>query len=332
MIQPIAVIINDIHYNLETLSLANKALKQAVDKANDLSVPLIIAGDLHDTKANLRAECITAILNTLKECELQPIVIPGNHDKINEKSTEDALSFLNDTAFVVREPRSFDVELDHYSGYLAHLIPYQNDTNKLRQYLESLKHGSRLIIHQGVTGSNMGTYIRDATAISKEYFKNFRTISGHYHTRQEIVCGPVRDNQVGLFTYTGNPFTLSYGEANDPEKGFHVLRSNGTLEFIPTNIRKHIVIECTADHITAPIMPNDLVWLKIKGLRSQLAKISKLNYPSNYKIDLIPTDKVEITNGIQHLSQDLRLDSIIDSTDTDEDTKNRLKALWRRLV
>ncbi len=59
--KPIAVIISDVHYDLNTLEVADAALTKAVSKANDLDVMLIICGDLHNTKANLRAECIDAM-------------------------------------------------------------------------------------------------------------------------------------------------------------------------------------------------------------------------------------------------------------------------------
>ena len=50
---PIAVLISDIHYNINTLPVADAALRQAIAKANELDVVLIVTGDLHDTKANL---------------------------------------------------------------------------------------------------------------------------------------------------------------------------------------------------------------------------------------------------------------------------------------
>src|ERR1700722_9570126 len=95
--KPIAVLISDVHYNLQTLPLADAAMRQAVFKANTLDVPLIVAGDLHDTKANLRGECIKAMLNTLSLTKHRAHILIGNHDKINEKSplTENSLHFLD---------------------------------------------------------------------------------------------------------------------------------------------------------------------------------------------------------------------------------------------
>ena len=62
---PTAVLISDVHYSLQTLPLADKVMRMAIDKANSLGVPLIVAGDLHDTKANMRAECVNAMIRDI---------------------------------------------------------------------------------------------------------------------------------------------------------------------------------------------------------------------------------------------------------------------------
>jgi hypothetical protein len=42
---PIAVIISDVHYNINTLEVADKAMRMAINRANILNIPLIVAGD-----------------------------------------------------------------------------------------------------------------------------------------------------------------------------------------------------------------------------------------------------------------------------------------------
>jgi hypothetical protein len=68
----------------------------------------------------------------------------------------------------------------------------------------------------------------------------------------------------------GNPYTISFGEANDSEKGFLVVNDNGSFINIPTNLRKHIVKDITLDYIEDDIIlninnTNDLIWLKINA-------------------------------------------------------------------
>jgi DNA repair exonuclease SbcCD nuclease subunit len=105
--KPIAVLISDVHYNVQTLELADKAVRLAINKANELQVPLIVAGDLHDTKANMRAECVNAMIETFKNTDTSTFIIVGNHDKINEKSDKNALNFLNKYAYIVEDNQEF---------------------------------------------------------------------------------------------------------------------------------------------------------------------------------------------------------------------------------
>ena len=80
MSKPIAVLISDVHYNLTTLPLADAAMRQAIAEANSLGVPLIVAGDLHDTKANLRGECVNAMIEAFAMLDHGCYILRGNHD------------------------------------------------------------------------------------------------------------------------------------------------------------------------------------------------------------------------------------------------------------
>ena len=333
MSKPLAVLISDIHYSLPTLKLADTSLRMAIHKANELDIPVIIAGDLHDTKANLRGECVNAILKTMRTASYSPIVLIGNHDKINEKSSEHSLEFLADTCIVVDKP----VEYQPYGW----LIPYQHDTDFLRSYLQKVPKNSTIIMHQGITTANPGEYAHDKSAISTTDLADFRVISGHYHTRQDIKCGRPRKGAVGLASYIGNPYTLNYAEANDPDKGFQILNSDGTLTFVPTSLRKHVVIEMDGTKaIPFTYNDNDLLWVKLTAKKEDLYVYTKqrvadmLNFRGSFRLDLIPYS-TSITSDAGSKSNHTKpklLDSIIDSlTNTSSETKARVKELWRGL-
>jgi DNA repair exonuclease SbcCD nuclease subunit len=209
--------------------------------------------------------------------------------------------------------------------------------SKLRQKLSQLDKDKILIMHQGLQSSNSGEYYQDHSALSLEDIKDFRVISGHYHTRQTI----------GNFDYIGNPYTLNFGEANDPEKGFQVLHSNGHLEFIPTNLRKHVIIthnivnndtEWSSGPAYAGGGRNDLIWVKVLGTKQQLSKFNKdawlkdSGIPNNVKLSLLPTDEESrYSQKAQNLSQKELFDDIISSKNIDKLTQKRLKTLWRCL-
>lgn len=299
---PVLVIISDIHYNINTLALADAAMNQAIKKANDLDLPLVVAGDLLDQKSNLHAEYVNAIIVTIQKCAHKPFIIVGNHSRLNEKSPEHALNFLRPYATIIDIPT---VIMPGVTG-----IPYYHDPVELTAYVKTLKPGTTLIMHQGVTGSNSGDYYVDKSAVPSSLFDGLRVISGHYHSRQDIPCGGG-----GLLSYVGNPYSLTFGESKDPEKGYRILNSDGSLDFVPTNLRRHIVFEISAtepDRLTAG--HDDLVWVKVSGAREQIRKY-KPTFPKNWKIEYIITDKVietkELVTELHTLQQTIQgLDNV----------------------
>jgi len=336
MNKPIAVLISDVHYSVHTLKLADAAMRQAITKANDLDVPLIVAGDLHDTKANLRGECVNAMIDTFKRIKGQSFLLIGNHDKINEKSEEHSLNFLQPYTMIVNRPFS-----TFQGGRMLEFIPYAHDTAELKAHLKKCDKREILIMHQGLNGSNMGDYIKDDTALNKEDVAGRRIISGHYHCRQTIEL-----SDGGKWDFIGNPYSLTYGEANDPPKGYQILYQDGSLEFVPTNLRKHVVLELnvlddTLLNLIAPVddvAPNDLVWVKVHASKEILQKATKvrvarhLGLLDSFKLELICTEEVQTGKTDLSLKSDKLLDSIIDSlSDVSDDRKNTLKSTWRQL-
>lgn len=326
MPNPIAVLISDIHYNLATLPLADAAMRMAITKANTLNVPIIVCGDLHDTKANMRGECINSMLHTFALCETDCYILRGNHDALNEKSKEHSLNFLNGLVSIVEEA-AFNVLIG------AHMIPYQHDPAELKKYLKTADRGETLIMHQGVQGSHMGDYIHDKSAITKTDLAGFRVISGHYHNRQSFALP-----DGGTMDYIGNPFTLTQGEANDPPKGFQVLNSNGTLGFIPTNLRSHRVWECNPSiEPRGKYNPGDILTIRITGTHEELSNITRSKVQEKtgiayFKLDLIPITAETKAPEVKPLAQSELLDNLIDNlTNTTDDRKSNLKELWRRL-
>jgi DNA repair exonuclease SbcCD nuclease subunit len=334
--KPVAVLISDVHYSVHNLALADKSVSLAIELANNLNVPLIVAGDLHDTKANLRGECVNAMLQTFRTCYQKIYVMIGNHDKINEKSAEHSLNFLREDnrVVIVDEPMTLPD-----SNFLL-MIPYQHDPAEARKLAKAGSNYKVLIMHQGITGSNSGEYIQDKSAITKDDVAGLRVISGHYHTRQTIELP-----RGGKWDYIGNPYSLGFGEANDPEKGFQVLYDDGSLEFIPTNLPSHRIIRCGWDDMHGlfwgPILKikdNEKLWIKVEGTKEQLNDVTKdwlrkqFHIPGDFRLELISTETTTKAPEKKNLSQADVLDHLIDSlTNTSDEGKTRLKSTWKNL-
>lgn len=334
MSKPIAVLISDIHYNINTLELADAALRQALKKAEDLHVPLIIAGDLLDNKAIIRAECANALLTTLEQPQTPVYILVGNHDMINVKGKDNALNFLehHDEDVFIKVIDKLDITYQN-----VHLLPYYDNPAEFKETLYTIPKGSIVVCHQGVMGANMGTYAIDNSSVDPAELKDYRIISGHYHKHQTV----------GTVTYIGNPYTLSFAEASDGPKGFQVLNDDGTLTFVPTNLRKHVIINITLEdkhffidtYDYTNINENDLIWVKLKGNKTELDLILKDKIAAelqikhtNFKLDKIYTDSSPVKLDPTKLTGEQMFDQLIDNTNETDDKKAYTKKLWREIL
>lgn len=324
-----AVLISDVHYRANNLSLVHTAMTTALRKAEELKVPLIDAGDLMDEKAVIRAECANALIDLFKDAKTRVVLLVGNHTKINVKGDEHALNFLRPYCDIIQAP-VYDNALD------IHFIPYCDNSSDVRGALENIRAGSTVITHNGLLGADMGHYVKDTSSLPPEAFSHLRTISGHYHKKQDIDCGP------GTFSYLGSPVTHTFGEANDGPKGYSILYSDGSLELVPLNLRKHIVLECSTFSISdlPKQRPDDLVWLKVTGPQSELDALDKeaigqrLLGHSNFKLEkiVLESEKTQVAEGKKVLTGAELFDTLISELSEPEERKNYLKSLWREVV
>lgn len=336
----IAVLISDIHFNLTTLPLASAALKAALLKAEELQIPLIIAGDLNDTKAIIRAEVANAIISILKESTVKIYILEGNHDKVNEKGSEHGLNYLRPYAKIVDEKY-----VVFFKNTAVMFIPYQNNTETLKDLVKHKKTVKILIMHQGFLGAQMGDYIQDKSSIEPDLVKDFTVISGHYHRHQTLWSKMAYFLRLpfgkGTITYIGSPYTITYGEANDGPKGFLILNEDGSFTREVLNLRKHIIKEYTVSTLYQPVdnyNPGDLVWLKVTGFRAELEVIDKkelglkLFGHSNFKLDFYPLEEDRQVLQIKDMTDSELLDQIIDSGSESVEEKLTLKDLWRKVL
>lgn len=339
MSKQIAVLISDIHFSLTTLPLASAALKAALSKAEELQIPLIIAGDLNDTKAIIRAEVANAIISILEPAKVKVYVLAGNHDLVNEKGSEHGLNYLRPYAEIIDTPQ--------YLTSKIFLVPYLNDTKRFQTQIlmDMFDSGLIMIMHQGFMGAQMGDYIQDKTSLDPSFVRDFIVISGHYHRHQTLWSKIASFLRLpfgkGTITYIGSPYTITFGEANDGPKGFLILNEDGSFIREILNLRKHIIKECTLTTLYEPIddyNPGDLVWIKVSGTRSELEVIEKKDLGfklfghANFKLDLYPIEEDRQILEIKHMSDAELLDQIIDNGPESVHEKLALKDLWRRVL
>lgn len=333
--RPIAVLISDVHYSLNTLDLADKAFREAIDCAGQLHVPLIDCGDITNDKAIIRAEVANQMIETMKYAKDKRVdifLLVGNHSLINEKdNTRHSLNFLEPFCCIVDQ-----VKRDFILSFMPYASEFPSSLEMDLAY--------PIIMHQGVKGAFMGDYIQDKSSVDPSLFAGFTVFSGHYHRHQQIVNGiPLKSHEGPVYgpntiTYVGNPYTLSFGEANDPLKGFLILYSDYSFERVVLNYRRHVIHEMKLGDDLPKLRGEDLLLLKVEGPLSELKKINKKEWGerilghSHFRLEIVPTDTPQPKFDVSKMTDHEIFDTIIDATGETSTQKAFLKSLWRELL
>lgn len=332
MSKPLAVLISDVHYSLKTWQIADTAFRMAVDEAAALGVDLIDCGDLTNDKAQMRAEYVNAIIETMLYAKAKGVKVyclVGNHSLCNEKGEAHSLHFLRPYCTVIDRPQTLD-------GY--NFIPYQNTSDRFIEAIQQFPKGSMVIGHQGTIGGYLGDYVRDSSAIDPALVKDWTVYLGHFH----------RHYTLGTTISIGNPYTLTFGEAADGPKGFLIVYGDYKFRQIQTGLRKHVKIEVTAEELLGhpdgmcnpfevPSM-QDLLWLKVHGTQSELAMINKKQLAedtfghTHFKLEKVVTESAEVEESLSTLPAIDVLDKLINLTGEVDAQKKELSELARELL
>lgn len=247
------------------------------DQVEKLGNPVIVLGDLLDTKELIRGKCLNLLHKRLKESDLDWILLVGNHDLfVLDGPYEHSLEVLKSLENVT--------VIDHpvYDASKKFLfVPFTRSTKAFSELIASYKKKHKetiLFMHQGVTGFDYGNgYIaKDETSL--KLLKDFKlVISGHFHKMQ----------QKGNLLYLGTPFSHSFGEENQT-KYIGVLHpaEPPILHHIYTSFPQHKSIEVSMS-----------TWLKNSNGPKKLEKLLKSD--DYFRIILTGTPK-EIAQFPKH--------------------------------
>lgn len=332
--KPLFVAISDLHFSVPNLDLASLSLGAALSCADEMQIPLVIAGDLNDSKAIIRAEVANRLIDLFKYKVpgLKVYILVGNHDLCNEKGKEHSLNYLQDHVTIIDDQSA---KFDYLPGVA--FIPYQSTSEAFVKILHRLPKDRVIVCHQGVHGAAMGDYVVDNGAVPQSALEGYKLISGHYHRHQTV----------GALTYIGSPYTMTFGEANDGPKGFLIVNDDGSFKQMPLKrLRRHIIMNVEIGGLWAgavirdcvmPASVDDLVWVKLHGPASELAKVDKQNLGedlfghSNYKLDKFPDEAASLPEQPKDSTPQELLDALIDNSAESSEQKTYLKSLWRSL-
>lgn len=294
MNKDLALLMTDTHLSESTIEINRSIWKQAVDTCKGKGIKRIFhMGDVFDSRKSQTQELLLVLdelLCMVSEEGLDIIIIPGNHDKTSYESQD---SFLHPFRFhpsVTIVSNYWGVGNKTYSEFPDDMIvmfaPFFDE--KSGKYAEVLKAHKQacsdkykhriLLTHIGVNEAvmNGGSIIENH--LDSNLFDDFTKVYvGHFHDYQELNKGKI--------VYIGSTYQSNYGEDN--KKGFQILKSDGSLEFIKSKFPEYKKITIDINKTSK----EDLIELKkeyegsednirfvFKGDKEKLAKVDKTEF------------------------------------------------------
>lgn len=142
---------------------------------------IFFCGDLFHTHSNIPTQVLaiaTAAFMEFYKAGLNLYCIVGNHDMATQEGHIHSLGWLEPIAKVIDKEMDFEIK-----GTAIHAMPYTEDPEKLKGFLERSPEESILLMHQGVDGAEMGSgWVTNEIFSYRDVPDRVRTVyTGHYH-------------------------------------------------------------------------------------------------------------------------------------------------------
>jgi len=226
------ILFSDLHVMPSTISTCLKVLNYIHNIAIQQTTPtgILFLGDFWHHRGFVRVDCLNSILDCMAKWKVPCIMIPGNHDQIDWKGVEHALTPLGN-AYRLCSPNndadnnSLEKEKQQqqiYPGPLiithptklmnALFIPHIRDKHQMKSILSSneAQASNALFVHADVKGASMNDMITSQHGLDGSVFPSDKLIySGHFH-KPHIV----KKKSSGVtIRYVGSPYQTSYSES-----------------------------------------------------------------------------------------------------------------------
>lgn len=301
MREPIALLINDIHVNKDNIAEFNLNWDEmcSICKREGIA-DVVVGGDMFTSRASQTLSTLLAVKHNILKLTSQDVFITiaeGNHDKVNQELI-DGYNHIWDHIKHVQvvdyyEPLLWEgcdfvlLVLSYFPENGSFLDVLDNAVNSvLKKYpnIAKSKEDIILYIHEGVHGA-LGDF-EIPGEVPQEPLLGFKAVlCGHYHNRCKIKGTNIE--------YIGSSRQHNFGE--DEEKGYTVLYSDGSYEFIKNEVNtRYRTIEIDADAADSLQLDPDLRYknkIKVKCSEKQAKLFDKQKF-----IDL-GFDKVEMVTA-----------------------------------
>jgi DNA repair exonuclease SbcCD nuclease subunit len=298
------IIFSDLHVMPSTLSTCLQVLDTVHRTAVEFNAGIIFLGDFWHHRGFVRVDCLNAVLQAMGTWEVPSIMIPGNHDQIDLRGLNHALTPLSN-AYRIHSPIEVDgsIQRKQYAGpfIISHptkflnalFCPHIRDKETMKSILSSQEtaSSSALFVHADVKGASMNDMITSRHGLSVSIFPAKKHVySGHFHKPHVIHAGMKSSNYTSI-RYVGSPYQTSFSESGQ-DKSLLLLDSQRDWQCIaeiPIDIGPrffrissvHRFLDCNkadirkGDKVAVTINQQELDAMRIFAEKDQLATGNK---------------------------------------------------------
>ena len=241
MKEPLALLMNDLHIDRNTVSEFEKNWEEAVSICVKKGIfDIVIGGDVFTSSSSQSLPVLLAVRHALllaKSKDIHVTIAEGNHDLVSEEELEGYChifaSYPGIDVVDVYQVLEWS-DCDYRLVVMSYFPENGSFSSRLESMREKLGDVSNVIlyIHEGVHGA-LGDF-EVPKEVMPDLFDGFKMVlCGHYHNRCQI-----KDTEI---YYIGASRAHNFGEYS--KKGYTVLYDDGTIEFIQNkvNIRYHTI-------------------------------------------------------------------------------------------
>lgn len=245
--QPCMLLLNDIHISKDNIPEFKTNWQEALSHCKRLNIhTLVLGGDLFFSRSSQTLDVLLAVHDALlaaRNMNIDIILANGNHDLVNQEAVRGYCHIYDqhDNVLVIDE---YHTLANPEWSFMLHVIPYFPEDGSFAGKLNEVTSNefntyklNYLYIHEGINGALSRPAENELPA---HIFGDFdKVFVGHYHNRCKVAPN---------IEYIGAARQHNFGE--DEEKGYTVLYTDGTTEFIKNLAnQRYMVLDVPDDKV-----------------------------------------------------------------------------------
>lgn len=241
------LLLNDIHISKDNIPDFSLNWNEALSVCKRMNIhTIVLGGDLFFSRASQTLDVLLAVHDALlcaANMNIDVILANGNHDLVNQEAVRGYCHIFDqhDNVLVIDEYHTLS---NPEWSFSLHVIPYFPEDGSFIEKLNEVKENefninklNYLYIHEGINGALSRPADKELPA---NIFGDFdKVFVGHYHNRCKVAPN---------IEYIGAARQHNFGE--DEEKGYTVLYTDGTAEFIKNRAnQRYMVLDIPEDRV-----------------------------------------------------------------------------------